>query len=156
MSPRYSFFVNGTILVFTQISALPQFEILLQASRSGTWRAPVFQNSMGILYSPEALLYLKPLMHFFISSMVKLWVLNGRANWNTILVGLDVIVDDCSNKFLKWSFKFLMGSSGSFALILPLLVPLPFLLLFLKLIYSIPNKFTLFIFYCSSDFDHFS
>ena len=120
MSSRSPFFDNGIIPFFTHISALPPFQVLLQNWRSWILRAPVFQNTMGILSSPDALLFLKPLMYFFSSSMVKFSVLICSPCWNAFLVGLEVIAGGFPNKFQKWSIHFLPWSSGFFTLILPL------------------------------------
>ena len=120
MSPRSPFFDNGIIPFFTHISALPPFQVLLQNSRSWILRVPVFQTTMGILSSPDALLFLKPLRYFFSSSLVKFSVLICSPCWNAFLVGLEVIAGGFPNKFRKLFIHFLPLSSGFFTLILPL------------------------------------
>ena len=94
---KVTFFGNGTIPLFTQISGPSPFNVLLQISRSWVFRAFDFQTSIGMLSNPDALLLVKPFTHLFNSSMLKLFVLMGSVCWIIVLVGFGVIASGCPN-----------------------------------------------------------
>ena len=77
------------------------------------------QTSIGISSRPDALPFLKVLIHFKSSSLVRSSVFIGSILLTTSVISTSRIVGGCPKRFWKWFFYFCNLSFGLSAFIFP-------------------------------------